>query len=103
MEEIPQPVIFEWDVGNREKNLVKHGVQLIEIEEAFCNILAVLPSDDKHSVYEKRNLLLGVTDLNRKLSITFTFRADKIRVVSARDMSKKERTIYEKTKNHTKI
>ena len=86
---------FEWDKGNINKNQVKHNVSAFECEEIFFNKPLLIFSDEKHSRAENRYYVLGQTDLNRRLFIVFTIRKDKIRIISARDMSRKERKIYE--------
>jgi uncharacterized DUF497 family protein len=86
---------FDWDEDNREKNWDKHGVLTSECEEVFFNIPLLLQSDLSHSQKEPRYYVLGHTIAGRRLFIAFTIRGDKIRVISARDMSKKERSIYE--------
>jgi uncharacterized DUF497 family protein len=86
---------FEWDENNREKNWEKHGVLASECEEAFFNLPLLIQSDTAHSQKEPRYYVLGHTNLGRRLFIAFIVREDKIRVISARDMSKKERHIYE--------
>lgn len=86
---------FDWDEGNREKNLDKHGVSLKECEEVFFNKPQVIYLDQKHSVTEKRYVILGITNLGRQLQIVFTQRKKLIRVISARTQSLKERRLYE--------
>lgn len=90
---------FEWDIGNSDKNWVKHKVLPMECEQVFFNKPLLLYGDDKHSVEEDRMYVLGKTDADRKLFIVFTVRNGFIRIISARDMSKKERCIYEKKEN----
>lgn len=87
---------FEWDRGNARKN-EKHGVTQTEIEQVFHNAPLIVASDIKHSQQEDRHHALGRTDSGRNLHITFTLRANQtlIRPISARDMSVKERSIYE--------
>ncbi len=89
---------FDWDKGNARKN-DKHGVSMAESEQVFFNEPLLLIADMKHSHVESRFHALGQTDEGRALHITFTLRnaGEKIRVISARDMHKKERTIYEQT------
>jgi uncharacterized DUF497 family protein len=89
---------FQWDSGNAEKN-TKHGVERFEAEQVFFNEPLLLLADIRHSQTEKRFHALGVTDSNRFLHLSFTLRDDGqlIRVISARDMSAKERIIYEQT------
>jgi uncharacterized DUF497 family protein len=87
---------FDWDEGNARKN-EKHGVSTAESEQVFFNEPLLLLADIKHSEGEQRFHALGKTDEGRTLHITFTLRnsGQRIRVISARDMHRKERTIYE--------
>lgn len=89
---------FEWDDGNARKN-DKHGVSTAEAEQAFFNDPLLLVADVKHSKRELRFHALGKSDEGRLLHITFTLRnaGASIRVISARDMHRKERTVYEQT------
>lgn len=86
---------FDWDEGNLYKNENKHGVKWQTIEEIFFNNPLLLLEDIKHSGSECRCFALGKTDLGLKLFVVFTKRENKIRVISARVMSKKERSYYE--------
>lgn len=95
---------FEWDKGNIDKNLAKHNVANREAEEAFESNPKFIFRDEKHSQREERYGLFGITNKGRKLSVVFTIKKDKVRIISARDMSKKERRAYEeKIKVHTKV
>ena len=87
---------FEWDAGNARKN-EKHGVSSAEAEQTFFNAPLLMIEDTKHSAREPRFHALGKTDEGRLLHVTFTLRSagQTIRVISARDMHRKERTIYE--------
>lgn len=87
---------FEWDEGNQIKNWIKHQVSPSECEEVFFNLPLLLADDVQHSQEEKRFYVLGQTNAERKLFISFTNRTNKIRVISARDMSRKERQVYAK-------
>ncbi len=95
-----QIVGFYWDEGNARKSAEKHGVSQAEAEQLFFNQPLLLLPDPKHSQQESRFHALGKTDDKRQLHITFTIRnsaADMfIRVISARDMHRKERSRYEK-------
>ena len=86
---------FDWDEGNREKNSEKHGVDYPECEEVFFNQPLIIQEDAPHSQKERRLFALGKTNEGRKLFIAFTIRNDRVRVISARDQHKKERTFYE--------
>lgn len=88
---------FDWDESNREKNWEKHQVLASECEEVFFNLPLLLQPDPAHSQQEPRYFVFGHTTAGRRLFIAFTVRENKIRVISARDMSKKERKIYEQT------
>lgn len=84
---------FQWDKGNRDKNLDKHGVTNSEAEQVFFNEPMVVV-DERHSGDEPRYCALGATNARRPLFVVFTLRRGKIRVISARDMSKKERKAF---------
>jgi uncharacterized protein len=86
---------FDWDEGNKQKNWEKHQVDFRECEEVFFNQPLLIKEDMKHSFQEKRFYVLGQSDFGRTLFLVFTLRNNKIRVISARDQSKKERKIYE--------
>jgi uncharacterized DUF497 family protein len=85
---------FDWDEGNRDKNWVRHKVAIGECEEVFFNLPLVIADDLKHSEVEKRYLALGQTNDKRLLFLSFAVRNKKIRIISARDMSRKERKVY---------
>ncbi len=93
---LPVPIVFEWDEGNKEKNLKKHKIHYKEIEEVFFNRPIKIFSDTKHSQKEKRFMAYGKTNKDDKLTVIFTVRKKKLRVISARKQNKKERSIYEK-------
>lgn len=90
-----QPLTFEWDKWNSEKPK-KHGLTPEETEEAFFDENKIIFGDWKHSVDEQRITLLGKTKKGRLLNITYTTRDDKIRVITARLINKKEVKLYEK-------
>lgn len=92
---------FDWDQGNREKNWIRHQVTDGECEEVFFNQpLLVLP-DERHSQAEMRYYALGQTNAGRLLFVVFTVRQSLLRVISARDMSRKERRIYGEQKSRS--
>ena len=84
---------FDWDSGNANKSQDKHDVSAAESEQVFFNQPLMVVEDVQHSQAELRFHAFGVTDSNRQLHITFTVRAagELIRVISARDMSLRER------------
>ena len=85
---------FDWSGGNAEKNWKRHGVTPLEAEEVFFNTPFVCADDPGHSGNEARFYALGQTDAGREVCIAFTMRGRKVRVVSVRDMSRKERRAY---------
>lgn len=87
---------FEWDSGNTNKNL-KHGVSNEEAEEVFFDSDSITYFDKTHSANEHRFFVVGKTNLGRKLYIAYTVRNKKIRIISARNLNKKEYQLYEKT------
>lgn len=97
MVDFERVVGFDWDDGNRRKNADKHGVSQAEAEQLFFNDPLVVTPDLAHSREESRHHALGRTDAGRLLHVTFTLRlgGTLLRVISARDMSHKERARYE--------
>jgi hypothetical protein len=91
---------FDWDEGNLKKNEIKHGVTVRECEDVFCN-QPFVRSDTQHSQTEQRFAAFGETNRGRLLAISFTVRDRTIRVISARDQSRKERREYELATNST--
>ena len=89
-----QAVGFDWDESNSEKNWRKHGVRPTECEEVIFR--RPLPVDD-----ESRYFVLGQTEAGRPLFVVFTLRDNLIRVISARDMSRRERRSYAKAEAQT--
>ena len=88
---------FDWDEGNVEKNWERHRVPFWEAEEVFFNEPLVISSGRKHSTTELRFLALGQTDSGRRLFLSFSVRKSLIRIISARDMTRKELRAYEQS------
>lgn len=86
---------FDWDGGNAEKNWIRHRVSQAECEQIFFNRPLVTAEDDLHSIEEDRFFALGQTDAGRLLFVVYTLRREKVRVVSARDMTRREQKEYE--------
>ncbi len=86
---------FQWDSGNIDKNLIKHNVENWECEQVFFNRPLLVLDDPKHSVSEKRWAAFGKTDADRFLVVIFTKRNNLIRIISSRDMNKRERKFYD--------
>ena len=86
---------FDWDSSNAPKIWDKHSVSPMECEQVFFNLPLVAGEDEKHSLDEERYFVLGRSDAGRPLFVVATVRGSLIRVISARDMSRKERKIWE--------
>lgn len=92
--------MFDWDQWNVQKNEIKHGVSYLEAESVFYDKNKKLFPDIKHStITENRIILYGKSMENRVLMVGFTMRENKIRIITARAASKKERFIYEANKS----
>ena len=87
--------------GNRDKNKEKHNVTNDEGEEVFLNEPLFLFDDKVHSKNEKRYGALGKTNKDRPLAIIFTIRNKQIRIISARDMSHKDKKVYDQKNQKT--
>ena len=94
MENFSQSKGFDWDECNTEKIWLKHQVSRVECEHVFFNQPFVAGEDIEHSQEEARFYVLGETDTDRALFLVFTIRDELIRVITARDMSRRERRIY---------
>lgn len=90
---------FDWDSDNNTKNYYKHQVTQVESEQIFFNQPLIIEQDNKNSHSEKRYYGLGQTDIGRKLFVVFTIRKSLIRIISARDMNKRERGAYDQKRN----
>lgn len=89
---------FDWDEGNKNKNLIKHRVEGVESEQVFTDD-PVFFEDEVHSGKENRWGVVGTAENGRRLTIFFTIRQRKIRVISARDQNKSEKLNKKKYKN----
>jgi hypothetical protein len=85
---------FQWDDGNARKNWILHRVSRSEAEEIFFNQPLVVADDDAHSTTEDRFYALGQTNRARLLFVVFSIRRRLIRIISVRDMTKREREVY---------
>ena len=87
---------FEWDKSNLLKNWEEHGVTGSECEQIFFNNPRIVAPDLKHSGKEDRYFVLGQTDTGRALYVVFMIRKTLVLIISARDMNRKERKVYER-------
>jgi uncharacterized DUF497 family protein len=88
-------LLFEWDPDKAKKNMKVHSVSFDEASTSFKNALSLTIYDPLHSEDEDRMVLIGNSFKNRVLIIVHTERGDKIRIISARKATKKERKQYE--------
>ena len=94
-DDLAQCTGFQWDVGNADKNWDLHQVSQGECEQVFFNRPLLVAPDIEHSQREPRYAALGQTNAARPLAVVFMIRGTLVRVISARDMSRRERRIYE--------
>lgn len=94
---VKEPTEFVWDKGNKDKNWVEHKVTNEECEETFLDEKKKIFKDKLHSGREERFRIVSKTRKRRLLFVVFTIRKGKIRIISARDINKKEVYLYEKT------
>jgi uncharacterized DUF497 family protein len=87
---------FEWDDANAVKNRERHQVTTDEAESVFFHESLIVRGDVRHSRREKRYYALGQTSAGRRLFVAFTIRSSLLRVISVRDMNRKERDAYAK-------
>jgi uncharacterized protein len=92
---------FTWDESKARLNLKKHGVSFNEATEVFGDDFSSCVPDPDHSLGEERYLLFGSSSKGRHLVVSFTERTEVIRIISARHMTRKERTAYESLRNLT--
>jgi len=88
---------FEWDPQKATANQRKHGVTFDEAVTAFGDLFGIVVDDPRHSVVEDRMALLGYSQANRLLAVMFTERGDRVRLISARTATRRERKTYEES------
>ena len=86
---------FEWDPKKAADNLAKHGVPFQEATTVFDDLLSVTVPDPDHSSEERRFVIVGQSHRRRLLIVSHVERGDRIRLVSARELTRTERSIYE--------
>ena len=94
MDELLACTGFQWDEGNVEKSWLRHKVLWTECEEVCFNQPLLVVKDDRHSGAEPGYYALGKTNAQRLLFVVFTIRGDRVRIISAREMSRRERKEY---------
>jgi uncharacterized DUF497 family protein len=88
-------VEFEWDAEKANANRRKHGVTFEEAATIFGDAMAAIFSDEAHSIDELREIIVGTSDRHRLLIVSFTEREGRVRIISARRATKRERHDYE--------
>ena len=89
---------FEWDIQKADSNNRKHDVSFEEATTVFGDYLSVTYPDSEHSIQEMRYIIIGLSSDNRVLVIAHTQRGESIRIISARQATKRERDFYESRK-----
>jgi uncharacterized DUF497 family protein len=90
-------VIYEWDPGKAKQNQLKHNLSFEEAATVFLDPLAVTYSDPEHSEEEQREITIGHSATHRVIFVSHCQRGDRIRIISARRATRKERKQYEET------
>lgn len=86
---------FEWDDNKASVNLTKHGVGFDEAETVFADPLAGIAPDPDHAEREHREIIVGLSAAGRFLLVSFTERNAAIRIITARELTRSERRLYE--------
>ena len=86
---------FEWDIRKAAANLRKHGVSFEEAATAFGDYLSTTASDPDHSTEEERYITVGLSNLGRLLIVAHSERGGRIRIISARTLTGREKRDYE--------
>ena len=86
---------FEWDPEKDRANVAKHGADFAEAKSVFADPLAYLVEDDQHSWGEQRFAALGMSEQHRLLFVVYVYRGERIRIISARPATRRERRAYE--------
>jgi uncharacterized protein len=89
------PFQFEWDAAKAAANAQKHGVTFAEASTVFADPLSVTIPDPRHSQDEPRFAIFGVSDRGRVLAVLHTERGERVRLISAREATRRERAVYE--------
>jgi uncharacterized DUF497 family protein len=86
---------FEWDPDKAKKNIEKHRVSFNEAATVFGDPLSMTFYDPDHSIDESRFITVGLSRLGKLLIVSHTDRDDRIRIISARETTRRERKFYE--------
>lgn len=86
---------FDWDDNKAEANFVKHGVSFLEAASVFDDELSITFRDPDHSADEERFVIIGHSHRGRLLFVSHTDQDDRPRIISAREVTRRERKVYE--------
>jgi uncharacterized DUF497 family protein len=89
---------FEWNAEKARFNIKEHGVTFEEASTVFDDPLYIIFKDPKHSIGEQRYIILGKSEQSHYLFVSYTERDKRTRIISARELTPKERKVYEKKK-----
>ena len=89
---------FEWDEHKAANNLVKHGISFEEAATVFGDLLSDTFDDPDHSAEERRFLIIGMSERSRILIVAHTDDGGVVRIISAREPTRREREFYEESR-----
>jgi len=89
---------FEWDAAKAAANLLQHGISFADAATVFQDPLAKIHDDPDHSAAERRDIIVGHSVHGHLLLVSFTYRGSKLRLISARPVTRHERQDYEEAK-----
>jgi len=89
------PLQFEWDARKADRNLAKHGIAFEEALTVFADTLARIFADEEHSVDQQREIIIGHSDKRQLLLVSFVESQGRVRLLSARRATRRERKDYE--------
>ena len=88
-------MLFDWDEEKATSNLTKHNISFDEATSVFDDPLFLTFADPEHSLQEQRFIIMGESTKGQLLVVSYTERAGKTRLISARPVTRKERKAYE--------
>ncbi len=86
---------FEWDDKKAQQNLAAHGVTFEDATAVFDDPFYIIYADPDHSMEEERFIVIGESESHRYLFVSYTERGERTRIISARELTAKERKSYE--------
>jgi uncharacterized protein len=88
-------VLFEWDPTKNKSNIRKHKIGFAEARSVFGDPLSITIPDPDHAIDEERFIIIGMTDTRKVLTVVHTIRGERIRLISARPATNREKRTYE--------